>query len=264
MLIAAGAIGFERWTLKGAPGPAPRSSALTWVRPALVAYMVVFGALLLPYTLSILSPPKFIAYMDVIGIRPPASETHRQSPLPQQYADMFGWREMTDKVAVYYNALPADERAKTAIFGNNYGEAGAIDFFGPKYGLPKAISGHQNYWYWGPRNYTGESVIIIGGRRTQPPLRHALREPRHLALPRHARQPATSLAQAKELGMRDNPRPIRLSCRSAARHPYDHTYLQVRHPVVPQVPADVALTWVTVLCGALVRCPRSRADAFRR
>ena len=162
MLIAAGAIGFERWTLKGAPGPSPRSSALSWVRPALVAYMVVFGALLLPYTLSILSPPKFIAYMDVIGIRPPASETHRQSPLPQQYADMFGWREMTDKVAVYYNALPADERAKTAIFGNNYGEAGAIDFFGPKYGLPKAISGHQNYWYWGPRNYNGESVIIIG------------------------------------------------------------------------------------------------------
>jgi hypothetical protein len=167
MLFAAGAIAFERWALKGsqsfgARGSAPRLSALTWVRAAYVVLLIVLGALFLPYTLSILSPPKFIAYMDVIGIRAPASETHRQSPLPQQYADMFGWREMTEKVAAYYNALPQEERAKTAIFGNDYGEAGAIDFFGPKYGLPKAISGHQNYWYWGPRNYTGESVIIIG------------------------------------------------------------------------------------------------------
>lgn len=56
----------------------------------------------------------------------------------------------------------AEERAKTAIFANSYGQAGAIDFFGPKYGLPKSISNHQSYWLWGPRQYTGESVIVLG------------------------------------------------------------------------------------------------------
>ena len=59
----------------------------------------------------------------------------------------------------------ATERAKTAIFAQNYGQAGAIDLFGPKYGLPNAISGHQNYFLWGPREYTGESVIVMQGRK---------------------------------------------------------------------------------------------------
>ena len=69
---------------------------------------------------------------------------------------------MTRAVAKVYFSLPSSERAITAIFANSYGQAGAIDFFGPKYGLPQAISGHQNYWYWGPRGYTGETVIVLG------------------------------------------------------------------------------------------------------
>lgn len=72
---------------------------------------------------------------------------------------------MTAAVAQVYHSLPPEEQAKAAIFGNNYGEAGAIDFLGPKYGLPKAISGHQSYWFWGPRDYTGEIIIVLGDRR---------------------------------------------------------------------------------------------------
>jgi predicted secreted Zn-dependent protease len=56
-------------------------------------------------------------------------------------------------------------RAKTAIFGQNYGQAGAIDRFGPQYGLPRAISAHQSYFLWGPRDYTGESMIVMQGRQ---------------------------------------------------------------------------------------------------
>src|SRR4029078_12017443 len=62
-----------------------------------------------------------------------------------------------------YNELPPEQRVTTAIFANSYGQAGAIDFFGPKYGLPKVISGHQSYWYSGPRGYTRETVIVLGG-----------------------------------------------------------------------------------------------------
>jgi hypothetical protein len=78
---------------------------------------------------------------------------------------MFGWTEMAEEVARIYNSLPPDERARTAVFANGYGQGGAIDFFGPKLGLPKAIGGHQNYWFWGPRDYTGESLIVLGDDR---------------------------------------------------------------------------------------------------
>jgi hypothetical protein len=71
---------------------------------------------------------------------------------------------MVETVAGIYHNLSLDDRAKAAIFARNYGEAGAIDFFGPRYGLPKAISGHQNYYLWGPRNYTGEVIIVLGYR----------------------------------------------------------------------------------------------------
>jgi hypothetical protein len=74
---------------------------------------------------------------------------------------MFGWEDKVQKVAKYYNALPADERANTAIFANNWGDASAFEFFGPKYGLPQPISSHQTYWFWGPGKYTGESLIVV-------------------------------------------------------------------------------------------------------
>jgi hypothetical protein len=75
---------------------------------------------------------------------------------------MFGWPELTAKVAEVYHSLPPEERSRCAIFASNFGEAGAINFFGRAYNLPQAISKHQNYFLWGPRDYTGECVITVG------------------------------------------------------------------------------------------------------
>jgi hypothetical protein len=83
-------------------------------------------------------------------------------PLQEFFADMFGWEEMVRKVAAVYHALPPDEQKRAAIFAVNYGEAGAIDFFGPRYGLPKAICPNQTYFYWGPRQYTGDVIVVLG------------------------------------------------------------------------------------------------------
>ncbi|MGI8668749.1 MAG: glycosyltransferase, partial [Aridibacter sp.] len=78
-----------------------------------------------------------------------------------------GWQEMVAQVADVYNNLPPEDRAKAGIFAGNYGQAGAIDFYGGKYNLPKAISPHQSYFLWGPREYTGEVLILLGASKEE-------------------------------------------------------------------------------------------------
>ncbi len=78
------------------------------------------------------------------------------------FAEQIGWPELTAEVARIYDALPADERARTAIFANNYGEAGAIDRYGPKYGLPSAIGTVNSYWARGPGEPSPLTVIVLG------------------------------------------------------------------------------------------------------
>jgi hypothetical protein len=133
-------------------------------KPAVFAYsaiVIIAGLIFLPVAVPILPPEKFIAYQDALGIARPKTEVGHSGPLPQHFGDRFGWEEMTAKVADVYNSLPPEERAKAAIFTGNYGEAGAIDLFGGQYGLPKAISGHQSYFMWGPRDYDGSVIIIL-------------------------------------------------------------------------------------------------------
>lgn len=155
MVFAAGAVFFEQLTDKG------RWAA---VRPLYAACILAIGAIAMPMGFPILPIATFIQYTKKMGIEQPKFEHQPESALPQFYADMYGWEDQAQIVARYFNTLPPDERAKTAIGAPNYGEAGAIDFFGPKYGLPKAISTHQTYWIWGPRQYTGESIILMGER----------------------------------------------------------------------------------------------------
>jgi hypothetical protein len=89
-------------------------------------------------------------------------EQRATSTLPQQLADRFGWDSMTATVAQVFHQLPANEQAQACILTENYGEAGAIDLYGPAYHLPHAISGHNTYYLWGPGNCTGAVIITIG------------------------------------------------------------------------------------------------------
>lgn len=158
ILFASGAAAWEVWL----SGPTASWWKLAW--PALLA---ATAAVFAPLAIPVLPPESYIRYTGALHLAPPAIETHRLGPLPQLFADQFGWAEMTATVAQVYNNLPPEVRPKTAIFGQNYGQAGAIDLFGPKYGLPPAISGHQSYFLWGPHGYTGESVIVMQGRQEE-------------------------------------------------------------------------------------------------
>jgi len=96
-------------------------------------------------------------------MKPESDERSELGKLPQFYADRFGWEEMVQKVASAYNKLPENEKKEALIFGQNYGEAGAVNFYRNKYNLPLAISSHNNFWLWGyPENFKGEVLIVIG------------------------------------------------------------------------------------------------------
>jgi hypothetical protein len=154
LLFAAGGVAWETWLAR--PG-------LMWVKAAYPALMLAAGALLAPLTIPVLAPETYIRYTRAIGLEQPAIETHKLGPLPQIFAQQFGWPEMVTTVAGVYNSLPVDVRRNTAIFAPDYGEAGAIDLFGPRYRLPPALSGHQSYFLWGPRGYSGDSMIVMNG-----------------------------------------------------------------------------------------------------
>ncbi len=68
-------------------------------------------------------------------------------------------------MAEIYNDLSPEERTECVIGASNYGEAGALDFFGKQYGLPQAISTHNNYWFWGPGDKPGKVLLVIGGSK---------------------------------------------------------------------------------------------------
>jgi hypothetical protein len=134
-----------------------------WLKPVTLVLLLLGGIIGVPFALPILPVETFIAYSQALGMTPSTPERKVLSKLPQHYADMFGWEKLTTAVADAYITLAPEEKIKCVILCNNYGEAGAIDYFGPKYNLPKAISSHNNYWLWGCQNSDGEVVIRTGG-----------------------------------------------------------------------------------------------------
>jgi 4-amino-4-deoxy-L-arabinose transferase-like glycosyltransferase len=155
VLLAAGAIVIER---------ALERRTVVW-KATLVAVLLAGGVLLAPATIPVLPVDAFLGYLDHLPFAIPRTEkSHAAAALPQHYADQFGWEEMVATAAQAWNRIPADERPGCGIFGQNYGQAGAVDFFGPRYGLPSALSGHQTYHLWGPRGYSGNCLIVLGDR----------------------------------------------------------------------------------------------------
>ena len=154
VLMAAGAVWFTEWRRKSWPA---------FVYAGVLLFFAVIATI--PIALTVLPPDKYEAWGKHFGVDNKTRSEKFSSPLPQYLSDRFGWDEMAQGFAARYNALPAEERAKTGIFCGNYGEASAVNMLGAKYGLPVAISGHQNYYYWGWHGYTGESMLTLGDKR---------------------------------------------------------------------------------------------------
>ena len=156
MLFASGAVAVEGWLARRLLGSRARA-----LRAGLALYVVGAGAIVAPAILPILPPEGLLAYQRRLGAAPPKTEVHHSGPLEQRLGDQFGWEELVADVARIYRSLPAAERSRTGIFASNYGEAGAIDLFGPAYGLPPAICAHQNHYFWGPPKPEPENLIWL-------------------------------------------------------------------------------------------------------
>jgi hypothetical protein len=132
-------------------------------RTAAAVAVLAWGALVLPLGLPILPPGQMESFTRRIGFtRALRTNTGEYERLPQDYADMLGWEEQVRTVARVYNSLPPSERSQAVLLAGNYGEAGAIDFFGPRHGLPGAVSPVGSYWFFGPGTKRGDVVITIG------------------------------------------------------------------------------------------------------
>jgi hypothetical protein len=148
-LFAVGAVAIERTAVA--------------VRATIFGLLATVGILALPLSLPVLPVDGLIAYTKLLGLTGRGGTTpHLIQPV---FAEEFGWQRLARDVAAVYFSLPPPVREHTAIYADTYGDAGALDFFGPRYGLPAAISSQNNYYLWGTRGYNGMTLVAIGATR---------------------------------------------------------------------------------------------------
>ena len=126
--------------------------------------LVLSALVFSPMAVPILPEETFVAYQRAMGMAPTPTEKLAQSVLPQTYADMHGWHELVEGVARVYRSLSPAERERVVVYGSNYGVASAVEILGPEHGLPRgiAVSGHNNFWFWGLPPGRGDPVIFVG------------------------------------------------------------------------------------------------------
>ncbi len=133
------------------------------VRWGLVGTLTAYLIVLWPMGLPVLRPGTMERYLVGIGLQSAAvTNVGAQERIPQDYADMLNWKEQVREIARVYDALPATDKRRTVILASNYGEAGAVDVYGPGYGLPNARAFVGSYWFFGPGELPGEVMILHG------------------------------------------------------------------------------------------------------
>jgi hypothetical protein len=154
VLFAAGAV---------AVGAMRRTRLASYTRRTIVVAMAAFLVALAPIGLPILTPGATRAWILRLGVRQALLNNRGQEErLPQDYGDMLGWKAMVEAVATVAEHLPPEQRAELVVYGENYGEAGALNFHGPRFGLPRPVSAAGSFWFFGPGERPGNVVITLG------------------------------------------------------------------------------------------------------
>lgn len=154
VLFAAGACAWEGFTERG---------RRKWLRPVLLVFLIGSGLFFLPLGMPVLPAETYARWQAWTGIAPAAQEVGHTSELPQHYSDRFGWDVLAAEVGRIVEALPPDQRDEVVIIASNYGQAGALEYWSERYGLPRVVSGHNSYSFWSPEELEIDTVVVIGG-----------------------------------------------------------------------------------------------------
>ena len=161
MIFGVGTVAWQQWL-------EPTGRQARAIRMAYVCLLVIVTIPLAPVFLPLLSGPSYLAYLNRLGSRLPAGVSASPGEkIAIYFQDEFGWQQLTQQVADIYHALPESERAQTAIWGADYSDAAALDYYGPRYGLPAVVSGDVAYWYWGLHGQTAQQAILTGANEEQ-------------------------------------------------------------------------------------------------
>ena len=168
LLVAAIALEAKGYYIIGIYGPLLAMGAVVIeraarpVRTATVTAVTLVAIATMPLSVPVLDVNGFIPYSSVLGMTGRGTASHLAQPV---YAEEFGWERLAADVAKAYDGIDPATRGRTAIYADTYADAGAIDFYGPRYGLPQAIGSQNSYWLWGTRGYDGSQLIAIGASR---------------------------------------------------------------------------------------------------
>jgi hypothetical protein len=160
-LLAAGGVVAERVLHRG-------RSAVPAVLYA--AILLAAGLALAPLAVPLLPPDGYVAYAKRLGLGAPTTERNEMGPLPQHFADRFGWPEMAAEVARVASTMSAGERRTARVWARNYGEAAALEKYGAPLGLPPVLCPHNSFWFWSVADARRNAplagpFIVIGGSR---------------------------------------------------------------------------------------------------
>lgn len=153
-MLSAGAVVLER---------VGKAGSKTVFRTAALTLLLIEGLALLPLGVPVLPKRQMARYAAALHLTEAVqTNTGVVLRLPQDYADMLGWEQRVEAIAKVYHSLTPQQRSQTIILASNYGEAGAIDFLGPRFGLPRSVCFQGSFWFFGPGKKPGASAITIG------------------------------------------------------------------------------------------------------
>ena len=155
---------FGAWHLEQLTSRLHRKTSFIAGRSLLVLIPVATGYWLIPIALPVTPPAQLAAFYErrhVARLGVLRWEDQKDHPLPQDFADMLGWKEMAQKAAWAYASLDSSEKRHLLLFCDNYGEAGALNYYGRQYGLPETYSDNASFMYWLPDSVHVDNLLLV-------------------------------------------------------------------------------------------------------